>query len=98
MAVEEIFKKLEKKTKEISSARQPACVPGTQQGLFQFNQSCRTPQKKELAGEVIWFSLPWPLVFFMGYLFYELFSAYHSEVKKILWSYCLTAMPILFIF
>lgn len=83
MAVEEIFRKLERQTER--ELMQHATRMGYQ-AQIRMNQKIQNPtvslNNKKIAREVIWFFAAVAIGFIMGYLFYEVFTTWLPDVKK----------------
>jgi hypothetical protein len=83
MAVDEIFKKLERKTERDLLRQATRNVQKAHTSAFStVTDPVSFLKKKNIAGEVIWFFSALAIGFLMGYLFYEIFSTWLPEAKK----------------
>ena len=83
MAVEEIFKKLERKTEKDLLRQATRNVQKAHSTVFKtVTDPARFLKQKNIAREVLWFFSALAMGFLMGYLFYEIFSTWLPEAKK----------------
>jgi hypothetical protein len=83
MVVDELFKKLEKKTERdlLNQASRSAFMAQTQ-AVSKITNSKLQLKNIKIATEVLWFFAALAIGFLMGYLFYELFSIWLPETKN----------------
>jgi hypothetical protein len=83
MAVEEIFKQLERQTERDLLRQATRITHAAHANVYgQLNNSQNLLKKKLIATELVWFFAAVAIGFLTGYLFYEILSVWLPAIKK----------------
>ncbi len=85
MVVDELFKRLEKKTeRDLLNQTTQTVFRAQTQALTSVNNPKTLLKKIKIAGEVLWFFAALAIGFLIGCVFYEIFSIWIPDGKKVL--------------